>query len=306
MTVAVLYDETGDPGVLRLAEVPDPVAGAGEVVLRVKAVGINPFDAKVRAGAILLSAPFPRGIGGDVAGIVVAVGEGASYVDGAPVGVGDEVLGFGSSTLRGLVAVPAAHLARRPAALPWAVAGALATPGLTAEASYRVLEPAAGDTVFVSAAAGSVGFLYGQLALAAGARVIGSASSANHERLRAAGIEPVEYGPGLAGRLRSLAPEGITAVQDDAGGETVEVALELGVPPERICEIVDHAATERLGLASPGRYERRPDILERLAQQVAGRILSLPVQREFPLHEVAEAFALLETRHLSGKVVVTP
>ena len=303
---AVQYDRTGGPDVLYLAQKPVPEPAAGRVVLAVRAVGLNPFDAKVRAGIIPMQTVFPRGIGGDVAGVVEAVGEGAVYHDGAPAQVGDEVLGFGMSTLREHLAVSAANLARKPATLPWAVAGSLATPGLTAVASYDVLRPATGDTVFVSAAAGSVGFLYAQLARAAGARVIGSASPANHERLRAAGVEPVAYGPGLAERLGALAPEGLTAVQDNAGGETIEAALSLGVPPARICEIVDHDAVERLGLASPGRYERRADRLELLAEQVADGILSFPVQQTFPLDEVAAAFALLETRHLRGKVVVTP
>lgn len=303
---AVQYDRIGAPDVLYLAEKPVPQPAEGRVVLAVRAVGLNPFDAKVRAGIVPMQTPFPRGLGGDVAGVVEAVGEEAVYHDGVPVQVGDEVLGFGMSTLREHLAVSAANLARKPVTLSWAVAGSLATPGLTAVASYDVLRPATGDTVFVSAAAGAVGFLYAQLARAAGARVIGSASPVNHDRLRQAGIEPVTYGEGLADRLRALAPEGLTAVQDNAGGETIEVALALGVTPDRICEIVDHDATERLGLASPGRYPRRADRLESLAGQVADGILSLPVQQTFPLDEVAAAFALLETRHLHGKVVVTP
>lgn len=303
---AVTYAATGGPEVLQIVEVPVPTAGPGEVVVAVEAVGINPFESKARAGIIPLPTPFPRGLGGDFAGTIVEVGEGAHYVDGAPVAVGDAVLGWGDGTLRQQIAVPASHLARRPAHLPVAVAGSLTTPALTAAASYEVLRPATGDTVLVSAAAGAVGFLYCQLAVAAGARVIGTASPANHERLRQAGVEPVAYGEGLADRLRALAPEGFTAVQDNVGGETIDVALELGVAPSRICEIVDHAATERLGLASPGRYERRADTLEALASRVAAGELHLPVQAEFTLDEVQAAYRLLETRHLTGKIVVRP
>ncbi|MFE0678542.1 NADP-dependent oxidoreductase [Streptomyces sp. NPDC058867] len=305
-TSAVLHDRTGGPDVLYVAPVPAPEPAAGEVLIAVRAVGVNPFDAKVRAGIIPNPAPFPRGLGCDVAGTVVAAAEGTTYFDDTPVLVGDEVLGFGTGTLAELVAVPAGQLVLKPLDLPWEVAGALATPALAADASYAVLRPALGDTVFVSAAAGAVGFLYSQMALDRGARVIGSASEVNHERLRAAGVEPVAYGPGLADRLRAMAPNGLTFVQDNAGGETLDVALELGVAAERICEIVDHAAVERLGLAGPGRYERSPAVLDRLARLAADGKLSLPVQQVFPLTEVAAAFRLLETRHLSGKVVVMP
>ena len=306
MNRAVQYDHVGGPDALYLTGVPEPRPGGSEVVVAVRAVGINPFDAKVRSGVIPWPAPFPRGLGGDLAGVVTAVGPDAVYHDGSPIAVGDGVLGFGTGTLRDLVAAPAANVARKPSGLPWTQAGSLAAPGLTAEASYAVLRPGPGDTVFVSAAAGAVGYLYAQLARQAGARVIGSASPANHDRLRAIGVEPVGYGEGLADRLRALAPEGITAVQDNAGGETIDAALKLGVPARRICEIVDHAATERLGLASPGRYARRPEVLEELARRIAEGELLHTVQQTFPLDQVAAAFALLETRHLSGKIVVEP
>lgn len=303
---AVEYAETGGPEVLRVVDAAVPTAAPGEVVVAVEAVGINPFESKARAGIIPLPTPFPRSLGGDFTGLVRAVGTDARYFDGTPVAIGDAVLGWGDGTLRQWIAVPASHLARRPAALDAAVAGALTTPALTAAASFAVLNPGAGDTVLVSAAAGAVGFLYCQLAVAAGARVIGTASASNHERLRDIGVEPVAYGEGLADRLRALAPEGFTAVQDNVGGETIDVALALGVAPSRICEIVDHAATERLGLATPGRYERRADTLEALAGQVAHGELHLPVQAEFSLAEVQDAYRLLETRHLSGKIVVRP
>jgi len=303
---AVRYDDVGGPEVLYVAEVPLPSAGEGEAVVAVRAVGLNPFDAKVRTGLIPLPAPFPRGLGGDLAGVVTEVGDGAKYSDGAPIAVGDEVLGWATSTLQELVAVPGAQLVRKPAIVPFAVAGSLSTPGQTAVASLNTVAVAKGDTVLVGAAAGSVGFVYAQLAVQAGACVIGTASIANHERLRAIGVDPVEYGPGLAQRVRAIAPQGVDAAQDNVGRETIDAALALGVEPERINTIVDHAAVEEYGVRSPGRYERSTEVLADLAASVAADELALPIQQEFTLDEVVAAFTLLEGRHLSGKVVVTP
>src|SRR5690606_5371946 len=145
--------------------------------------GLNPFDSKARSGKASVPMPLPRGIGTDFAGVVTRVADGASYADVTPVSIGDEVLGWGFGSLREHFAVPAAQLARKPEGLSWAVAGSLSTPGQTAVASLQVLNPGPADTVLVSAAAGAVGFLYCQLAVAAGARVIGTASHGNHERL---------------------------------------------------------------------------------------------------------------------------
>ncbi|WP_156160875.1 NADP-dependent oxidoreductase [Demequina maris] len=306
MQRAVLYDRPGGPDVLRVAEVPVPEPGPTDVIVEVRAVGINPYDAKARSGLIPLDTPFPRALGGDFAGVVSAAGADARYWDGAPVAPGDEVLGWGAGTLRERLAVPSSHLARKPAAVPFEVAGSLSTPGQTANAAMGVLEPGEGDVVLVSAAAGAVGFLFCQLALAAGAVVVGTAGPGNHARLRDIGVITVEYGPGLVDRVRAAAPTGITAVQDNFGREAIDAGLALGVAPDRICAIADRAAVAELGLRSPGRYERRADVLDRLVRMVADGTLALPVQAVVPLDRVAEAFRLLETRHLHGKVVVAP
>lgn len=303
---AVRYAEVGGPEVLFVAEVPMPSAGEAEAVVAVRAVGLNPFDAKVRAGVIPLPSAFPRGLGGDLAGVVTDVGVGAAYDDGQPIAIGDDVLGWGSTTLQQRVAVPAVQLVRKPPEVPFAVAGSLSTPGQTAIASLRILPVGPGDTVLVGAAAGAVGFIFAQLACIAGARVIGTASPANHDRLRAIGVTPVEYGPGLVDRLRAVAPEGITAAQDNIGRETIDAALALGAASERINTIVDYAAVDELGVRTPGRFERRADILAGLVARVATGELKIPVQQELPLDDVVAAFVLLEGRHLSGKVVVVP
>ncbi len=311
MPLAVEYDRLGGPEVLHLSQVQDAVPAPGEMVVRVAAVGINPFDFKVRTGFAPSDAPFPRRLGSDFTGTVVGVGaearfgEDLPYAAGNPIQVGDTVLGWTTGALAEMVTVPADQVAPKPAGLSSQVAGSLATPGLTAIAALDLLDIGAEDTVLVSAAAGGVGLIYSQLAVSRGARVIGTASTKHHDLLRRLGVEPVTYGVGLVDRVRAMTDRP-TAVQDNFGRETIDAALELGVPAPRICTIVDHAAAAELGLASPGRYRRSAATLARLADSVANGDLYLPIQAQYPLDEVVQAFQHLESRHLGGKIVVVP
>jgi len=239
--------------------------------------------------------------------VVLAAGPQATYWDGSPVASGDEVMGWtDGASLREELVVPDTDLARKPAGVPFEVAGALATAGLTALAGIQLLDIGPDDTVLVSAAAGGVGMVYSQLAIARGAAVVGTASRSNHEFLRPLGVVPVEYGPGLADRVRAAQPAPITAVQDAVGRETVLAGLELGVDPERICTIVDYPAIEEFGIRTTGRYERRPEHLLEVAEQVERGHIRIRIERVFPLDQVVEAYALLAGRHLAGKIVVTP
>lgn len=309
MPQAVRYDEFGTIDVLYLADVPDAEAGEGRVRIAVKAAGLNLFDMKARSGMVPFATPnFPRGIGSDFAGVVDQLGGGSSssYHDGTPVRVGDEVLGWvDTGALRTQLVVAARRLARKPAPLSWEPAGSLASPGFTADAAITALGIGPGDTVLVSAAAGGVGTLYCQLARDRGATVIGTAGQRNHDFLRSLGVIPVLYGEGLADRVRAVAPDGITAVQDNFGRETIEAGLELGVPAARICSIADQAAVAELGVMSLGSYTRSAATLETLADDVATGKLALPVEHVFPLGQFADAFRLLESRHLRGKIAIS-
>lgn len=309
MPRAALYDALGGPDVLYVGEVETPPLGETGVCVRVMAAGLNPMDAKIRSGFIPTPAdtPFPRGVGSDFAGVVIAAAPEARYWDGSPVARGDEVMGWtASASLREQLVVPASDLARKPANMPFEVAGALSTAGLTAMAGIALLDIGPGDVVLVSAAAGGVGMIYSQLALARGAAVVGTASRSNHDLLQSLGIVPVEYGPGLAERVRAVQSAAITAVQDCNGRETVLAALDLGVDPERICTIVDYAAIEEFGIRTTGRYERRAENLQQVAEQVERGRVRIRIERIFPLDQVAEAYLLLAGRHLAGKIVVTP
>ena len=220
---AVRFDSYGGPDVLYVADIDRPVPGAGEVLVEVRAAGINPGEAGIRTGALheQFPATFPSGEGSDLAGVVVEIGDGVS-----DFAVGDEVLGFSfqRSSHATHANVPIDQLIHKPAQLSWEVAGSLYVVGATAYAAARAVAPQPGETVAVSAAAGGVGSLVVQLLALRDVRVLGIASSSNAEWLRAHGVEPIEYGDGLADRLRQAAPDGVDAFIDLFGPDYVQLA----------------------------------------------------------------------------------
>lgn len=304
MSRAALYDTTGGPEVLYVGEVAETDPAPGKVAIRVRAAGLNPFDAKQRGGFIPSDAPFPRRIGGDVAGTVVAVGEGAVYADGTPIAVGDEVMGRAAGSIAERVIGSAAELARRPAGLPVEVAGGLWVAGLTAVSCLTTVPIGPADTVLVGGAAGGVGFVAAQLAVAAGARVIGTASGANHDLLRSVGVEPVAYGEGLADRVDELGRP--TAVIDAHGRDALDVGVQVGVPAGRMVAIAAYAAVDELGVHNAERAARTPTNLTKLADDIVAGRLVFPVAATYPLAQVVEAFTALEGSHAPGKIVVIP
>src|ERR1700739_941218 len=241
-TKAVRFDHYGDIDVLEVCEVDRPVPSAGEVLVEVKAAGINPGEAKIRTGALhdMFPATFPSGQGSDLAGVVAAIGPGVQGF-----GVGDEVLGFSEkrSSHAEFVVVPAEQLTAKPRQLSWEVAGGLFVAGTTAYAAVRAVGLRAGDVVAVAGAAGGVGSIAVQLARRAGATVLGIAGPANDDWLSEHDVIPVNYGENLAERLRAVSPSGhVDAFLDLFGSGYVELAVnELGGPPERIDTIIAFA-----------------------------------------------------------------
>jgi NADPH:quinone reductase-like Zn-dependent oxidoreductase len=302
---AVQYDEFGGVDVLRVAEVPVPEPGPDEVLVEVAAAGINPGEAYVREGRYAKRWPstFPSGQGSDLAGTVRALGPGVDAV-----AVGDEV--FGWTDLRAsqaeYVVVPVRQVLAKPSELAWEQAGALHVVGATAWAAVRAVDPRPGETVVVSAAAGGVGVLTVQLARRTGATVVGVASEANHDWLRAHGVVPVAHGDGLVDRIRAAAPT-VDAFIDLFGDGYVDVALALGVPPDRIDTIIDFAAVEEHGVKADGNaVGARPEVLAELAALLAKGELELPVAATYPLERVQDAYRELERRHTRGKIVLVP
>jgi NADPH:quinone reductase-like Zn-dependent oxidoreductase len=306
---AIVMRAYGGPENLELTEVPEPKVGPDSVLVRVRAAGVNPVDWKIGQGYLdpMLYVYFPFVPGWDLAGVVERIGPGVTEF--AP---GDEVFGYARmdyvqhGTYAELAAVPVRTLARKPASLGWQQAAGLPLAGLTAYQSLRAVgSPGAGRTVLVHAAAGGVGSLATQIAVAAGARVIGTASERNHDFLRSLGAEPVVYGEGLADRVRALAPDGVDAALDYVGGEAVAVSKQVVVDGDgsRIASIVDAEGVTRAG----GHLVWvRPDAADLgvLAELVNRGRLSVHIDRELPLAEAAEAWAASAAGRTRGKIVL--
>lgn len=295
----VTYSEHGGPEVLRIEQLEVAAPAADEVRVRVVACGLNPVDAKLRAGRSRMQLPLPVRVGREFAGTVEAMG-----VAVTEFALGQQVFG---SIPQGCAAehlvAPAAVVAAVPNGLRLEQAAGLALAGQTAWDALESQRLEAGATIVVSAAAGGVGGILSQLAVARGLRVIGTASTANHDWLRTRGVEPVAYGEGLTARLAALAPEGITAVFDQSGAETIEAALALGVPVERINTIATDASV--YGVRAVGRGPVHPHTLDALAALVVAGTIDLPIEAAYPLDEVRAAFEHLERGHLRGKIVLT-
>lgn len=308
MSRAVQFDEYGGVGVLQVRDVPCPVPANGEVLVQVKAAGINPGEAMIRRGALhdRWPATFPSGQGSDLAGVIAEVGSGVTGV-----GVGDEVIGFSErrSSQAEYVAVAADQVTAKPAAVSWEVAGSLFVAGTTAYAAVRAVRLQPGDTVAIAGAAGGVGTIAVQLAVRAGATVLGIAGPANDEWLTAHGVIPVNYGDGLADRLQAAAPSGrVDAFLDFFGGGYVQLAVEeLGVDPDRVDTIIDFLAIEQFGVQGAGNADASDiAVVAELAGLVADGKLEVPIAQVFALDDVQAAYTELEKRHTRGKLVLRP
>jgi NADPH:quinone reductase-like Zn-dependent oxidoreductase len=303
---AVQLDGYGGIDELEVRDRPNPEASPGRVVVDVVATSINPGEGKIRQGFFDpdRSATFPMGEGSDLAGTVRAVGDG---VDGWAVG--DAVIGWSGERAAHAeqVSVPADQLTRKPDDVPWDQAGSLYVAGGTAAAMRDAVSAGPGDTVVVTAAAGGVGSILVQLLVDAGVRVLGIAGPANDEWLRSVGVEPVNHGDGLADRLRTAAPDGIAAFLDAHGDGYTDVAVDLGVPVDRIVTIADFAAAQGNGAQVLfGHASTTADTLAELAGRVADGSLTVPIAATYPLEQVREAFTELERGHTRGKIVLLP
>jgi NADPH:quinone reductase-like Zn-dependent oxidoreductase len=305
-TRAVLFDRYGGRDVLHIADVPMPTAAAGEVVVAVKAAGINPGETAIRSGVLRdrFPASFPSGEGSDLAGVVVAVGDGVDEFR-----VHDAVLGFSwrRSSHATHVSVPTTQLIHKPAELSWEVAGSLYVVGCTAYAAVRAVDPTPGETVAVSAAAGGVGTVVVQLLALRNAKVLAIASPSHADWLRSHGAVPVPYGEGLAERLKAAAPQAIDSFIDLFGPEYVQLAVDLGIDRDRIETIASFEKAQEVGAKADGSTTAStPEVLTEMASLVASGAIEIPIAATYPLERVADAFEELERRHTRGKIVLIP
>ena len=292
MSRAVVYEKFGGPGALELRDVPEPHAGRGQVRVRVGAAGLNPMDWGISSrpeAAARFGITVPSGFGSDFAGVVDEVGDGVTGF-----AVGDRV--YGGAMARAVAEFvvlnpPSDPVWHTPEGISDEVASTLPVAGLTAAAAVAAIDPRAGDTVLIGGAAGGVGAFAVPLAKLAGARVIGTASESTFEFLRQRGAEPVAYGPGLADRVRALAPDGVTAATDLFGTETAETALALGVPPQRISTIAA-IPNPPGGVRATGAIDATPDAMKRITDAILAGGIAVPIAARFPMEQIRDAVAL--------------
>jgi len=298
---ALQYRAYGDPEVLEWGEAPDPHPGPGQIRVAVRAASVNPIDWKAFSG--LMSGGEPMAgtgyLGYDAAGVVDEVGEGVTGVS-----VGDDVFGRGRNTQAEYALLDS--WAAKPPSIDWAVAAAAGVAGETAERGLRLLEVKAGDTLFVDGGAGGVGAVTVQMALTRGARVIASASEANHDYLREIGATPVLYGQGLAERVRAAAGGPVDAVFDVAGKTPVEDLISLTSEPSQVLSIANFAAGRAGARVTGGGADSQPmQALAQVADLLAQNKLVIKVQT-FPFDRAAEAYRISQAGHLRGKLVLVP
>jgi NADPH:quinone reductase-like Zn-dependent oxidoreductase len=314
-TTAVVAEGYGGPEVLSLIETPVALPGAGEVRISVHAAGTNPVDFKAYSGAFGRDpARLPIRLGREAAGIVTAVGDGAEGPAG-PVAVGDEVVVYpAEGAYAADVVVPGSSVVPKPSTLSYREAGGLLVAGVTAVHALTVTGVGPRDTVLVHGALGGVGLMAVQLALVAGARVIGTARSGGHAELRALGADPVAYGDGLVERVRALAPEGVDVAIDTVGtDEALDASIALVSDHDRIATIAAFRRGLELGVkviggapgADPGTAIRSAARLELVRLAGEGRI-RVVVAAAYPLAEAAAAHRALADGHTHGKIVLTP
>ena len=298
MVKAVRFSQFGGPEVLEIVDLADPHPGPGQVRIAVRAAGVNPSDWKKRKG--LMDRELPQTMGHEAAGVVDELGAGV-----ADVAVGDRVFGFSAAGAAQAELAVLSYYAPIPPALDFPGAAALPAAIETATRALDQLGVGSGSTLLISGASGSVGSAAAQLAVVRGARVIGTASPANHDYLRSLGAEPVAYGEGLAARVRALAPDGVDAALDVAGSGVLPELIELAGGPEHVVTIADFAGAQQHGVRfSSGDAGRAVHVLAQVGGLIESGRFSLPVAQAFPLAEIAAAHRVSEDGHVRGKVVL--
>jgi NADPH:quinone reductase-like Zn-dependent oxidoreductase len=304
---AVRFDRFGGAEVLEVVDVPTPEPEAGEVLVAVKAASLNPGEIAIREGLLEARWPttFPCGEGTDLAGVASALGEGVSEF-----AVGDAVCGWTDrrASHAEFAVVPAEQLTAKPENVSFEVAGSIAVAPMAAYASVRAVAPKPGEVVVIAGAAGGVGVVAVQLAVRTGASVIALASERNHAWLEEHGAIAVSHGEGQAERIRAAAPGGqLDAFIDLFGRGYVDLAIELGIAPERINTIADREAIGRLGVHGDGTGTAATRaVLRELAGLLADGSLEIPIAGSYPLAQVREAYADLAQRKTRGKIVLIP
>jgi len=296
---AIQFKAFGGPDVLQILELMDPHPGPGQVRIAVRAAGVNASDWKKRLG--LMDQELPQTMGYEAAGIVDELGEGV-----ADVTVGDRVLGFCMDGAAQAELAVLAYYAPIPSALDFVVAASLPAALETAARALDQLAVTAGVTLLINGASGNIGGAAVQLAVARGARVIGTASPANLEYLRSIGAEPVAYGEGMKDRVRALAPAGVDMALDVAGNGILPDLIDLAGGPQYVITVADFGGARQHNVRfSRGDDGRALYVLSQIGKLLASEKFKLPVVQTFPFNEVAQAHRVGEAGRAMGKLVLT-
>lgn len=312
MSSAVVAAGYGGPENLSLVSETLGEPGPGQVLVEVRAVGTNPYDFKSYANVDGDPAKLPLRIGSEASGVVIGVGEGAEGTVGA-VAVGDEVIVYGGfwGTYASQLLVPGGSITPKPSSVPFEQAAGLLQAGVVGLHMVDTTGVQSGETVLIHGAAGGVGQMATQAAVARGARVIGTALPDAHDALRSLGATPVVFGDGLADRVAALAaPDGVDVAMDCAGSdEALHVSLALVTSPERRVSLVNAAFVEhggRLLGSVPSDNAERSALRPAVAQLAGDGKLHVTVDRTFALADAAEAHRYLAAGKARGKVVLIP
>lgn len=300
---AQILDRYGDSEQFRLDDVETPEPDADQVRVRVRAIGINPMEVKIRSGALKDEMPteFPAILGSDFAGVVDKVGDAVSHLT-----PGDRVAGLAQTGAYAEYAVARADLvAPIPEGLHFEHAATIPTAAEAARRAIGLLNPQKGETVVVNGAAGSVGSAAAQLLVRAGVKVVGTASEDNHDYVRSLGAEPTTYGDGVVARIRDLAPQGVDAVFDVTDHGFVDAAIELRGGTQRIVTISDFGASDRGVTVSYGEQSKiTSDDFAHVLELAAAGEFATAIAKTFDFNDIGAAHRLSETGHVRGKIVV--
>jgi len=313
MAKAITYSRLGGPEVLTLTDIDVPAPGAGDLAVRIEAAGVNPRDHKVRSG-IRASDPItePRPIGSDAAGIVTAVGVGVEgFREGDAVVVAGAVGAYATD-----IVVPASHAWPRPPQVSAQEGAAIGIPAATAYQTLRSLAVGPGDTLLVHGGSGAVGQAVIQFATLWGATVLATTSDRRADRVRSLGATPLSYEPGIEGRVREAAPQGVTVAIDIAGtDEAIEASLALVADRHRIATLVRGKDADSFGIRAYLGGSPRPlcsreigwrsEALPVTIQLLAAGAFSVELGPSLPLADAAEAHRLVE-QGVDGKVTLIP
>ena len=296
---AVQFNEYGGPDVLQIVDFERPQVGPGEVLIAVRAAGVNPADWKIRSGLMKEVFPrdFPAGVGFEASGIVDEVGAGVTNV-----AVGDAVFGAGRNTFAEFAVL--SIWARKPDTMSFEQAAALTSNVLTATRILHAVGVKAGETLLVNGAAGGVGSAVLQFAREGGINVIGTATELKHDYLRSMGATAVTYGPRLIERVKKLAPDGVDAALDLVGSDVLPDLIALTGNASRVLATAGREASKYGALTTPPMQKNPEEALARAAEAFERGVFRIHIDRAFPLAETKEAQIASEAKHATGKLVV--